>query len=141
MIFTTHTDIVIPFHDIDSMNVAWHGHYVKYLEVARCEFLDALGYNYDAMKASGYMWPVVDMRLKYVKPLLFGQRIRVTCDLEEWEYRLKIRYRITDADTGVTLTKAYTIQVAVDSHTHEMCFESPPALLACIKPPLSVSSS
>jgi acyl-CoA thioester hydrolase len=34
------TRILVPFFDIDTMNVVWHGHYVKYLEVARCALLD-----------------------------------------------------------------------------------------------------
>ncbi|ACE82785.1 acyl-CoA thioesterase [Cellvibrio japonicus] len=123
--YTTYTDILVPFHDVDSMQVAWHGHYVKYLEVARCEFLESFNYSYQAMLESGYAWPVVDMRIKYIKPLRFGQRVRVQCALREWEYRLKIDYVISDAATGERLTKAYTIQVAVDLATQAMCFESP----------------
>lgn len=126
--YTTTTDILVPFHDVDSMNVAWHGHYVKYLEVARCEFLDSFNYGYQAMRDSGYAWPVIDMRIKYVKPLHFGQRVRVQCALREWEYRLKIDYVISDLATGERLTKGYTIQVAVDMAKNEMCFESPAIL-------------
>jgi acyl-CoA thioester hydrolase len=128
-IYTTSTDILVPFHDVDSMQVAWHGHYVKYLEVARCEFLDSIGYSYQAMSDSGYAWPVIDMRIKYIKPLHFGQRVRVQCSLREWEYRLKLEYLISDAQTGERLTKAYTIQVAVDMEKQAMCFESPAILL------------
>lgn len=50
----TDTEILVPFFDVDTMNVVWHGHYVKYLEVARCALLDRIGHNYDAMVASGY---------------------------------------------------------------------------------------
>ena len=126
--YATETDILVPFHDVDSMRVVWHGHYVKYLEIARCEFLDSLGYSYAAMEETGYAWPVIDMRLKYVKPLHFGQRVRVRCTLREWEYRLKLDYLISDVKSGERLTKAYTIQVAVDQQTGEMCFESPAVL-------------
>ncbi|ARU28596.1 thioesterase family protein [Cellvibrio sp. PSBB006] len=126
--YATETDILVPFHDVDSLRVVWHGHYVKYLEIARCEFLDSLGYSYAAMEETGYAWPVIDMRLKYVKPLHFGQRVRVRCTLREWEYRLKLDYLISDAKTGERLTKAYTIQVAVDQQTGVMCFESPGVL-------------
>ena len=38
-------EIEVPFFDVDVMQIVWHGHYVKYLEVARCAFLDAIGYN------------------------------------------------------------------------------------------------
>jgi acyl-CoA thioester hydrolase len=122
------TEIIIPFHDIDPMNIVWHGRYVKYLEVARCNLLESFDYSYQQMQASGYSWPVVDMRIKYVKPVKFEQKIRIEAQLVEWEYRLKVNYRIVDANTGVKLTKAHTIQVAVDLETQEMCYESPPVL-------------
>jgi acyl-CoA thioester hydrolase len=126
--YTTETEILVPFHDVDSMEVVWHGHYAKYLEVARCEFLESFNYGYRAMKASGYAWPIIDMRTKYVKPIIFGQKIKVSCSLREWEYRLKVEYLITDAITGEKLTKGYTCQAAIEISTGLMCFESPPIL-------------
>lgn len=125
---SSETEILVPFHDVDSLSIVWHGHYVKYFEVARCEFLETFHYSYQAMKESGYAWPVIDMRVKYVKPIVFGQKIRVCCSLREWEYRLKMDYLITDVATGARLTKGYTVQVAIDMQTDLMCFESPPIL-------------
>lgn len=121
-------ELEVPFHDVDSMQVVWHGYYSKYLELARCKLLETFDYSYAAMRDSGYAWPVVDMRLKYVRPATFGQRIRVTASLVEWEYRLRIDYLIVDAVSGDKLTKAYTVQVAVDMQSGEMCYESPPIL-------------
>ena len=59
--------ITVPFHDVDSIGVAWHGHYAKYFEIARCALLDSFGYGYDAMRESGFSWPVIDMRIRYVQ--------------------------------------------------------------------------
>lgn len=118
-------EIAVPFYDVDSMEVAWHGNYLKYFEDARCALLEQLQYNYDHMRESGYIWPVVDLRLKYVKPAFFKQRLRVLAKIVEWEVRLKIDYRIVDAASGEVLTKGYTIQVAVDAATREMCFVTP----------------
>ena len=117
--------IVVPFHDVDSIGAAWHGHYAKYFEIARCELLDSFGYGYDAMRASGFMWPIIDMHVRYVKPLRFNQRILVKAMLREWENRLLIDYLVTDAESGARLTKGRTSQVAVDMNTGEMCFVSP----------------
>ncbi len=122
------TDIQVPFHDVDMMMVTWHGHYVKYFEVARCELLDRIHYNYQEMVQSGYAWPVIDMAIRYVKPARFGQWIRVEAALVEYEYRLRIDYVIRDRDSGAKLTKGHTIQVAVNVDTHEMCLASPPIL-------------
>ncbi|WP_272996330.1 acyl-CoA thioesterase [Paraglaciecola agarilytica] len=122
------TKIVVPFHDIDVMRIAWHGHYVKYLEIARCELLDKIEYNFPEMEASGYAWPVIDLHIRYASPLNFGQQVTVKSKIVEWENRLKIAYQIVDKDSGKRLTKATTTQVAVDIHSKEMLFESPHVL-------------
>lgn len=118
-------EIEIPFHDCDPMQVVWHGNYARYLEVARCELLRKIHYDYLDMQASGYCWPIVDMRLKYIGSAKFTQKIKVLAELVEYESRLKINYLISCASTGKKLTKAYTVQVAVDLANEEMQYTSP----------------
>ncbi|MGO4155714.1 acyl-CoA thioesterase [Cupriavidus sp. YAF13] len=120
------------FHDLDPMNVVWHGNYVRYFEQARCALLARYHYDYPAMRDSGYAWPVVDMRVKYVGPLTYGQSFIVRATIVEWENRLKIEYVVRDAASGRRLTKGYTIQVAVDLANGEMQYVCPPVLLACL---------
>lgn len=127
-------EIDIQFYDVDAMRIVWHGNYVKYIEDARCHLLRAFDYDYNDMEESGYLWPVVDMRLKYVKSAKFSDKIRVEATLVEYETRLKISYRIFNAQTNEILTKAYTIQVAVDIKSNEMQFESPEILLKKLAP-------
>ncbi len=126
-----HADVIIevPFHDVDTMNVVWHGHYLKYFEIARCKLLDQFHYNYKQMLASGYAWPVIESHVRYVQGIEFEQKIRVRAILKEWENRLKIEYQIFDAESGRKLTKGYTSQVAVRIESREMCFQSPQVLL------------
>ncbi|WP_299776284.1 thioesterase family protein [uncultured Pseudoteredinibacter sp.] len=123
------TTLEIPFHDVDLMGVSWHGHYVKYLEIARCKLLDSIDYNYMQMQESGYAWPVIDMRLRYAKPAKFQQKVKIIATIIEWEHRLKISYLIRDLVSEERITKAYTVQVAVDISNGEMLFASPPALI------------
>jgi acyl-CoA thioester hydrolase len=118
----------VQFFDLDPMAVVWHGHYVKYLEIARCALLDRIDYNYTQMKASGYAWPVIDMHLRYAAPATFGQRLKLRAEIVEWESRLRIDYLITDAASGRRLIRASTTQVAVDMASQEMCFASPQIL-------------
>ena len=127
--WSAEAELQVQFFDLDPMQVVWHGHYVKYLEVARCALLDTIDYNYTQMKASGYAWPVIDMHLRYVDSARFGQRLKVRAEIAEWENRLKIDYLITDAASGHRLLRGSTTQVAVDIATREMCFVSPAVLL------------
>nr|WP_239495742.1 acyl-CoA thioesterase [Marinomonas primoryensis] len=122
-------ELEIPFHDVDAIRVAWHGHYAKYMEIARCKLMDIINYSIVEMEESGYVWPVIDMRIRYAHPLIFGQKFKVRATLTEWENRLKVDYVFFDAQTDKRLTKAYTIQVAVEKTSGEMQYASPPILL------------
>jgi acyl-CoA thioester hydrolase len=118
----------VQFYDLDPMDIVWHGNYAKYLELARCALLDTIDYNYAQMKASGYAWPVIDMHIRYLQPAAFGERIKVRAELVEWENRLKLQYLITNVATGLRLTKASTVQVAVELAKRQMCLASPAVL-------------
>ncbi len=122
------TELQVQFFDLDPMEIVWHGNYVKYLEVARCALLDKIGYNYGQMRESGYMWPIIEMNLRYAAPASFGQRLLLRAEIVEWENRLRIEYTISDAASGKRLNRATSTQVAVDLKTGEMCFVSPPVL-------------
>lgn len=126
---TCETEMTIPFHDVDMMQIVWHGHYVRYLEIARCALLDKINYNYLEMRESGFAWPVIDLRLRYAGPMVFTQTIAIEARLVEWEHRLKIDYTIRDASTRKRLTRAWSVQVAVGVEDLEMRLASPPVLI------------
>jgi len=121
-------ELKIPFYDVDAMEIVWHGNYIKYFEKARCQLLDKLDYNYQQMKKSGYAWPVIDVRVRYVKPAHFMQLILIKATLVEFEYGMRVNFVITDKLDGSKLSTGYTKQVAVDMKTKEMRLLSPKIL-------------
>ncbi|CCG86906.1 acyl-CoA thioesterase [Erwinia piriflorinigrans] len=126
--FSLDVELTVPFHDVDAMGVVWHGNYFRYFEIAREALLGKFNYGYREMQASGYLWPVVDTRVKYRGTLTFEQRIRVRATIEEVENRLRIAYQIFDAASGQRTTTGYTIQVAVAQGESGLSFVSPPVL-------------
>lgn len=128
-ILSLDVDMQAQFYDVDPMSVVWHGNYVKFLEVARCALLDTIDFNYDTMREAGHAWPVIDMHLRYIRPIKFRQWVTIKTELVEYETRLRILYTIVDKETGERLTKARTDQVAVDLNSNEMLLASPEILL------------
>lgn len=124
--------IEVPFHDVDAMGVAWHGHYVKYLEIARTTMMRKAGLDFQQMQDWGVIWPVVVCNMKFIRPLRYGQQVRVRAELLEYQARLRITYVLTDVATGQRVNKAETIQLAVTSGTGELLFECPPMLTGAI---------
>lgn len=125
---TASIDIQVPFFDIDPGGVAWHGHYFKYFEVARCELLEGVGYSYERMMETGLLWPIADTMVRYVHPLTLNKKARVTACLREWEFRLVIDYKVED-EAGKILTRGRTVQVPVEAESLELRLGSPQELI------------
>lgn len=110
------------------MGVLWHGRYAEYFELARVALMERFDYGYAQMADSGYAWPVLDYRVRYLKPLRVGQRIRIKTWIVEWQFRLKLAYLISDAVSGVALTRGHTVQAAVRLASGELQMASPEVL-------------
>jgi acyl-CoA thioester hydrolase len=130
-------EVVVPFHDIDVMAVAWHGHYLKYLESARWALMDRLGYGYEAMVGSGYLWPIIEAHVRYVRSARFGDRLVVMASLVEWQNRLAINYLISEAETRKRVARARTVQVAIERATGELQYVSPASFVRQIETSLA----
>ena len=132
-LLTAEVELEVPFQDLDPMNIAWHGNYFRYFEAARVKLLRQIDYDYPAMQASGYSWPLIECRARFVQALRYGQVIRVQAGLREWENRLRLDYLVTDSRSGRKLTTGHTIQCAIEAASGELQFVSPPALLQRLK--------
>ncbi|HET7370129.1 MAG TPA: thioesterase family protein [Gammaproteobacteria bacterium] len=127
------TDVEIPFQDVDSVEIAWHGNYFRYFEAARAVLLRKIDYDYPQMRDSNYAWPLTEAHVRFVRPLRYGQVVRVWAGLVEWENRMKVEYSVEDPGTGSRLSSGYTVQCAVTLDTWELQLVSPPALLERLK--------
>ena len=132
-------EMQVPFFDVDSYRIVWHGNYPKYFEIARCKLLDMIEYPYSVMEESGYFFPVIDLKTKYIKPLIFEQNVKVTAELKAWKNKLIIDYLIQDIDSNEIVTKAQTTQVAVLMPEKITQFQSPQLLIDNVQKLLSCS--
>ena len=112
--------VKVPFYDVDLMGIVWHGHYLKYFDIARSELMDSLDFGYKKMANNDLAWPIVKLGVKYVRPARLGSQLAVTAKILEFKTYLKIGYSIEDLETGEKLTQATTTQVAVDRKTGEI---------------------
>ena len=125
---TSLVEISVAFHDIDSMGVVWHGNYMKYFEIARCAVLQEIDYDFPQMKNSGYTWPIVDIRSRFVSPVRYGDKLEVIAIIAEWHMRLLIKYLIINKTSQQVMTRGQSVQVPLDMKTMTMAFGCPDLL-------------
>ena len=122
-------EVTVEFFHLDPLNVVWHGNYLNYFESGRRMLLESIGYDYYEMKKSGYAFPVIEVSAKFLGSLRFTDRALVKAILVEYENRLRIKYEIRNAQTGVVTTKGLTTQMAFDIEKNESCFVCPQILI------------
>jgi len=106
----------VPFHDIDILGIAWHGHYYKYFELARTQLYRQCDFDIMKMKAMGYIFPVIESHCKYVKPLTYGQKAHVSARFSATSNYIQISYCIRDSKTTERYAYGHTKQAVCDAN-------------------------
>jgi acyl-CoA thioester hydrolase len=122
----TTIEFPVRFSEVDSMQVVWHGHYVKYMEEGREDFGRKFGINYMLIKENGYMAPVVRMVCDYKKALSYDDNVLVETrfvdsDAAKIVYKFNI-YRAKDKELMAT---GESVQVFLDMN-FELILTNPP---------------
>ena len=116
----------VPFHDLDPMQIVWHGNYLKYFDTARQGLFCSLGVDlYGFFKESGYLFPVIRSTVKYITPLQYHDEFICSATLIEVTHKLVVDFEIRLAETNAICTKGRGEQAAVKYPEKELCFEIP----------------
>lgn len=105
----------VRFAETDAMGVAHHAAYLPYLESARVEYLRALGHPYDQLRAEGVEFPVVEVAVRYHRPLRFDDLVTVHIAVASTRAAtFQMDYLLTAR--GSRCADAVTVHATVDAH-------------------------
>ena len=76
-------NIRVRYAETDKMGYCYYGNYATYFEVARVEALRNLGISYKALEDDGIILPVVDFKVKYLKPAYYDDELTIFVKIEE----------------------------------------------------------
>ncbi len=76
------TRIRVRYAETDAAGVVYYANYLTYFEVVRVELLRALGQPIAAIEESGVLLPVVEARLKYLRPARLDDLLDVSLEVE-----------------------------------------------------------
>jgi acyl-CoA thioester hydrolase len=108
-------DLEVPFHDVDGLQVVWHGHYYKYFELARTALFRACKLDVPDMIELGYRMVVIESKCRHVFPLHYGDKFRVSAWFKEFEYRLHVAFEIFNLTAERRAAKGYTMLATLDA--------------------------
>lgn len=106
--------VKVRYGETDQMGVVYHGNYAQYLEIARIDWLEALGISYKKMEEEGLMLPVYSLDLVFKKPAKFDDELKIITTLvKKPGVRIEFSYEIFNQE-DLLLTEAKTVLVFMD---------------------------
>ena len=102
------------YADTDRSNVVYHANYLRYFEFGRTSLMREAEYPYKTIEAKGYVYPIVDLGIKFYEPLRYDDPMWVYTRPAELE-RVKVRfdYRIIHGETGSMVCTGFTQHCAL----------------------------
>lgn len=110
----TSVEIEVPFHDVDGLGIVWHGHYYKYFEIARTRLLRGVGLDAGDVIGPRFRFLVVESHCRYVAPLRYGDRVKVSAWFGDTRHRVRILYEVVDLGTGRRAARGHTVLATTD---------------------------
>ena len=71
------------YYECDRMGITHHSNYIRFMEEARVDWMDQLGFGFDRMEAEGVVSPVVAVECRYKHPSTFKDVSEVTVTVAE----------------------------------------------------------
>lgn len=110
----THVELEVPFHHVDALQIVWHGHYPKYFEAAGMALLRKLSLDGGELIGRRFRLVVIEFSCRHGYPLRYGDRVRVTAWISEYERRLTLRYEIRNETHGRRAAHGHTRLATLD---------------------------
>ena len=67
----------VKYYECDRMGVTHHSNYVRFMEEARVDYLDQVGYGFEKIEADNVFSPVISIQCEYKRPTTFKDVIEI----------------------------------------------------------------
>ena len=92
------------YYETDQMGIIHHSNYIRWMEEARVDMLNQLGYPYRRFEELGYISPVLHAECEYKKSVRFDDEVRISVTLKELgRVKFTLRYDIYNMSEGGVL--------------------------------------
>ncbi|MCR4753955.1 MAG: acyl-CoA thioesterase [Lachnospiraceae bacterium] len=94
----------VQYYETDRMGITHHSNYIRWMEEARVDYLDKIGYGYKRLEDEGIISPVIGVECEYKSPTTFDDTVAITVDVEEFKgVKLILKYTMVNAADGKTV--------------------------------------
>lgn len=83
----------VNYYETDKMGIVHHSNYIRFMEEARMQYLDDIGFSMQRIEELGITSPIVNVNCEYKRPCTYGDEIGIEVNVEEYTgVKLKLSY-------------------------------------------------
>ena len=117
--------INVRFHEVDSLRIVWHGHYLKYFEDGREAFGRKYGVGYMDVFEQGLLTPLVNIACDYKRSIKYGDPVMLeTLFMDTEAAKIHFKFTLYHADTKEVYATGESTQVFLNG-SGELCLTPP----------------
>ena len=91
----------IQYYETDKMGITHHSNYIRFMEEARVDWLDKIGWSFAKLENMGLTSPVLSVKCEYKKSTTYSDVILIKLSLESYNgIKMKIKYEMTNKETN-----------------------------------------
>lgn len=92
-------EVVVRYAETDMMGVVYHGSYLPWFEVGRTHLLKQYGLVYRQLEADGFLLPVLEVNVRYLRPARYDDTLAIVTTLREKPVlRIRLEYEVRRGD-------------------------------------------
>jgi acyl-CoA thioester hydrolase len=112
--FVSSTWYRVLYADTDNMQIVNNGHYFRFFEQGRNEFLRQLDLPYTEVEKKGIRTPLTEAGAHFYAPFRYDDLIRIECWISQIKKAsFRFEYRLYLADTDVVRVSGFTVHATL----------------------------
>ena len=119
----------IGLHHCDPLNVAWHGRYFEWFEMARTALFVSIDLDVPRIREMGFRMYIVDAKCRYMAPMMYGDIAKITAWFVATAPLVRVAYDVHHGTSGRWSARASTVLATTD-HAGALLPTTPNELLA-----------
>ncbi len=114
----SYTELTVRYAETDCMGVVHHATYPIWFEVARTDYIKAVGMSYSDMEKNGVMLPVTGITCKYHQPAKYDDLLVIEARISRLTpARIEFSYAVKRKDGDVLLCEGTSSHGFVDAQS------------------------
>ena len=105
----------VKYYECDRMGVTHHSNYIRFMEEARIDWLDQLGFGFEKIEAENVFSPVIAVTCEYKRPTTFKDIIDIEVNIGEMS-EMKFEFNYTMRVDGKVVCTAHSFHCFIENN-------------------------